>query len=142
MVAIGIGKIEAQSREVPGAPPVIDGEGPVVSARVVEERDRVLGQGLAEEAERAHADLVKMAKRRESDAGKQLEVHSPARSGAQTKDVVDTRRVPTCEEVGSEQKVKARLVAKGSQDPDLRRGAVDSSGYMCNQYPGAPRRNG
>ena len=51
-------KIDAQSRRDPGAPLVIDGGGPALSARVAEGCDRVSGQELAGKGERVRADLV------------------------------------------------------------------------------------
>ena len=47
------GKIDTQSGEESGAPFVIDGAGSMVSALVVGECDRVIGQELAEVARKA-----------------------------------------------------------------------------------------
>ena len=57
-------EIGAQSRKDPGAPFVIDGRGPVLSAWVAEECNRVSRQKLTVVEERVHADLVKSAKER------------------------------------------------------------------------------
>ena len=102
----------------------MDGGGPVLSAWGAGGRDRVLGQELAGEEERAQTDLVTKAKERELDAWERLKVYSPVHVGTQAKDVVDTRWVLTWKEVGGKKTEKARLAAEGNQGPDLRDGSV------------------
>ena len=68
-------KIDPQSRKEPGASSVFDSRGPMLSARVAEECNRVLKRELTDGGERAHSDLVKRATVREADEWKQLEVY-------------------------------------------------------------------
>ena len=68
------GKVNAQSRQDPAAPLVLDGGGFVLSKSVARGRDRVLGQELTEEEGRSHADLMDKAKERELDARKEFRV--------------------------------------------------------------------
>ena len=86
---------DAQTRMDPGASFVSDGAGPVLSARVAEERDCTLGQELTEAAERVHADLAHKAKVREFGAWEQFKVSSPAKLRARSKDMVNTGWVLT-----------------------------------------------
>ena len=51
------GEINSHTRMGPGAPFVLDGEGPVLSEWVAGERTRISGQQLTESEGRAHADL-------------------------------------------------------------------------------------
>ena len=102
--------------------------GPAVSAWVAEERNRVLGGELTEGKERAQADLLGKAKDGELGAWWQFKVPPPEKIGAQTKDVVDTRRALTWKEAGGKKAAAARQGAKGCQDPDLRDGNVDVAG--------------
>ena len=103
--------IDTQSQMDPGAAFMLDGGGPALPARVAEECKRILGQELAEEAERHFADLVNKAKAREIEEWEPFKV-SPGKQGAQTEDLVETRRAPTWEEVGGVKTVKARSVAE------------------------------
>ena len=67
-------KLDTQTREDPGASSVMDSGGPVLSAWVAEERDRIAGQESTEVGEGAHADLARMAKERELEAWEQFKV--------------------------------------------------------------------
>ena len=87
--------------------------GSALSTRFAEERNRVLGQELAKVDDRAHADLLRMAKERKVDASKKLKVLPPVQMDAQPKDVADTRWVLTWKEVGGKLTATERLVAKG-----------------------------
>ena len=113
-------KIDAQSGEHSGASPVLDGGGPAGSARVAEECNRVSGQELTEEDERAHAGPGKTAKGREVDTWKQFEVYSPSQTGTRANNAVDTLWVLTWKGVDGRQTVKVLLAAKGRQDADIR----------------------
>ena len=53
---------------------------------------------------------------------------SLAQMGARTQDVVETRWVLACKEVGGKETARARLAAKGSEDPDLKDGFADTAG--------------
>ena len=64
------GKVGAESRTDPAAPCVLGGEGPALSVRVAEERNRVSGQKFTAGEERLHADLVRTAKGRELETWK------------------------------------------------------------------------
>ena len=59
-------EIDAQSGRGPVASPGVDSGGAMLAARVAGERNRVLAQELTEEGERAHADPVLKARKRES----------------------------------------------------------------------------
>ena len=85
-------KIDTQTRMDPGAPFLVDGGGPVLSAWVAEKCKRISGKALAESEGRAHADLAQKAKVRELEAWGQFKVSSPEKLGAQSKDPVATRR--------------------------------------------------
>ena len=74
-------KADAQSRRDPGASFVLDVGGPVLSAGVAGERNRVSGQELTGEAERAHVSLALKAKERESDGWSRFGVNSPGQLG-------------------------------------------------------------
>ena len=87
--------------------------GSALSTRVAEERNRVLGQELTEVGDRAHADLLRMAKERKVDASKKLKVLPPVQMDAETTDVADRRWVLTWKEVGGKLTATERLVAKG-----------------------------
>ena len=87
------GKIDTQSRQDPGAPYFLAGEGPAFSARVAGERNGVPGQELTGEEERAHADLGVKSKERELGVWDQCKVHSAAQMGTRAEDVVDTHCV-------------------------------------------------
>ena len=58
-------KIDTETRMDPGAPLMVDGGGPWQCAWVAEERNRILGQGVAEGEERTSSDLVQKAEVRE-----------------------------------------------------------------------------
>ena len=59
-----VGETDAQSGKDPGAPSVLGRGGPVLSAWVAGECDRVLGRELTGEEERVQTDLVTKAKER------------------------------------------------------------------------------
>ena len=61
-------KIDTQARMDTGASSVLDSGGPVLSACVAGERNRILGHELTETEERAHAGLAQKAKVRELGA--------------------------------------------------------------------------
>ena len=121
-------KIDTQTRKDPGASFFFWRRGPVLSARVAEERSRVSGRELAGEDERTRADPARRAKGGGLGLWKQFKVFSSSKMGAQPKDVGDTRRVPTWTEVGGARTVEARYVATGYQDPDLRNSKADIAG--------------
>ena len=75
------GEIGTQTRKDSGASFITDGGGPVLSARVAEERNHVLGQELAEEEARLHADPVRKAKERGLDAWGQFNVFGRPNQG-------------------------------------------------------------
>lgn len=54
-------------------------------------------------------------------------------AGTQATGAVDTRWVPTLEEVADKKTAEARLAAKGYQRPDLRDGIVDIAGRVCRK---------
>ena len=83
-------KIDAQSKKDPGAPSGVDGGGPVLSAWIAEERNRVSEQELTGVGESAHGGLVTKAKEGELAAWRQFKVSSPVQMGAHAKDAVDT----------------------------------------------------
>ena len=89
------GKIRTRTRMDPGAPFMVDGGGPVLSAWVAGDCSRISGQALTEAEERNFADLVYKAKVRELEAWGQFKVSSPGKHGAESKDPVDTRWVLT-----------------------------------------------
>ena len=60
--------IDTQTRMDPGASFLVDGGAPVLSARVPEECNRILGQELTEGEGRTFAYLAHTAKVRELDA--------------------------------------------------------------------------
>ena len=106
-------KIDMQTRKDPGASFLMDSGGPVLSAWVAEERNRISGQALTEVEERAHADLVRKANQGELEPWGQRKVFSPGRMGTQPKDMVDARWAPKWSKVDGANTVKARLVAEG-----------------------------
>ena len=97
--------IDTQNREDLGASLVMDGGGPLLSACVAEERNRVSGQELTEEEGRSHGDLARNANERELGAWRQFKVSLPVGMGAQSEGMVDTRWVLTRKEVGAEKTV-------------------------------------
>ena len=100
-------KTDTQNRMDPGAPLIVGGGGPVLFVSVAEEYTRISGQALTEEEERIFADLVYKARAGELDAWDQFRVSLPAKSGAQPKDLVDTRRALTWEGVDGENRESA-----------------------------------
>ena len=67
-----------------------------------------------------HANPVRKAKERESDAWRQFKVFFPLQMGAQTKDGVDMRWALTWEEVEGNKTAQARSLAEGYRDPNLK----------------------
>ena len=128
-------KLDAQTRRDPGASFAIDNREPVLSARFAEERSRVSGQELTKVEECAHADHVRKAKTREVGAWERFKVSSPVKMGAESKEMVDTRWVPTRKEVDGVWTVRARTMAKGYQDPDPSNGNVDIAGCVSRGSP-------
>ena len=63
---------------------VVDGWGSVLSAWVAGERNRFLGQELAEAEERVFADPVRQGNGRELDEWRQFKVFAPVLVGART----------------------------------------------------------
>ena len=88
-------KIDTHSVMEPGAPLMMGGGGPVLSASFAVECRRILRQALTEEENRASADFVSKAKVRESEATEQFKAFSPEKMGTQSQDSVDTRRALT-----------------------------------------------
>ena len=130
------GEISTQTRQGPGAPCTLDGRGPALSTWVAEECSRVLRRELTRGEERVRANLVGRATERELGVLEQFKVPPPAKIGAQTEDVVDTRRVSTWKEGDGKKTTAVRPVAKGYQDPDLRDGNADIAGCvsgMCQR---------
>ena len=76
----------------------MDGGGPLLSAWVAEERNRILGQELTEVEERAHADLARMAIEWELESWEQFKAPPLVKMETQSKDLVDTRWVLTWRE--------------------------------------------
>ena len=91
----------------------------VSSARAADECNRIPGQELPPEEEKAYEKDALEAKERELETWPQFKVYTPMEPGKCNKEVVGTRRVLTWKMVGGVKTVKARLVAKGYQDPDL-----------------------
>ena len=94
-------------------------------ACVAGECARILGQDSTEGEGRTFADLAHKVRVRGLVAREHFRVFSPEKSGAQSKDLVDTHWVLTWKEVDGEKTVKARLADRGYQGPDLRFGNVD-----------------
>ena len=84
-------KTDTQTRMNPGASFIVDGGGPVLSARVGGDCDRILVRELTGEEERKFADIVDKAMVRELESWDQFKVSPPEKSGAQSRDLVDTR---------------------------------------------------
>ena len=59
---------ELKSRVDATQPSVVGGAGPTISARVVEEYNRVSGQELSKAEKQLHADMARAAKVKELDA--------------------------------------------------------------------------
>ena len=66
---------------------------------------------------------------------KQFKGFPPVKTGAQLKDVVDTRRVLSRKVAEGAKTAMARLVAEGYQDPDLRNGFVRMAGRVSRRWP-------
>ena len=118
---------------VPGAPSVLDTVVPVLSARVAGERNRILGRGLAEAEDRAHADTAQRAEVGKLEAREQFKASSPVNMGAQSTNLVDTTRMLSWKGVDGAKTVKTLLVEKGYQDPDLHTGNVDIAGCVSRK---------
>ena len=101
-------KIGTQTREDPGASSVMDGAGPVLSARVAGECNRVLGQEFAEVEERVRAGLARRTRVSELGTWGQFKVPPPAKMGTQSEEMADTRWVWAWKEVDGVTTVKAR----------------------------------
>ena len=69
-------KIDTQSRMDPGAPFMMDGRGPVLSAWVAGERSRILGRELTQSEERIFSGLANKAKVGELGAREHFRVFS------------------------------------------------------------------
>ena len=101
-------KIDTQTREDSGASSGVNGGGPALSAWVAEECNRVSGQELTEAEERVRADLAQRAKERELEAWGRFKGLPPAKMGAKSKEMADTRWVLAWKEVGGAKTVAAR----------------------------------
>ena len=109
-----------QTRLAPGASVFVGGGGPVFSAWVAEECNRILEQELTEGEERTFSDLVKKAREKELEALGHFRVFSPILPGTQEEDL----------RIRGGETVKARLAVEGFQDPDLRMGNVVITGSV------------
>ena len=133
------GEIDPLSRVAPGVPFVMNGGASALSARVAEERSRVLGQESTAEEGRVRADLVRGAKEWGLVWRRQFKVFAPVKTRAQTEDVADTRWALTWKGAEGNETAKARLVEKGYQGPHLRDGDVDIAG--CASDPSSHLRS-
>ena len=105
----------------------IEGMEAALTAWVAAQCDRPMGQELRADDELHFVKEVEAAKRRELDAWCKFQVFSPVLGTRVTKDVVETRRVPTWKDLDGKRAAKDRWVARGFQGPDLAEGLVDTS---------------
>ena len=106
-----------------------------VSAWVADECDRALGRALSPEEEEQLAELARAAKIEDLGAWKKFDVFEPRRACNVSKQIAQTRWIPTWKIAAGRKSAKARLAAKGDQDPDHQEGAVDTSRCVSLRSP-------